>query len=781
MRSKITLSFILILLLLASIGARTQNKSFDSQTLFPQSESKFYDNPKAHELYNKMIETMRKAETLSYESEYWNENIKPGADKPEYSSLKSKSKYKIWLKKGNLARIEQYLLKDKEYPYTTIIGDGDYFWAFWTEPYNKRLENVYMKESAEKYSISYGMVDVMGFKPTINPSLFYKNIDEPYQVYIDGMKLSGTEKINGVECHIIEISFLKHQISKYIWLSKSDYLPRKTKEINETKNRGYPFEIVTNELLINITINTPIKDDKFVWKPSPSSQMIDRMALYSKYSQSSYDFGKTPDVEIIPTVEPINISGEWKYCIGDDPSWAFGNYDDKGWSSVDIPYILPDLALTGTIWIRKLFFVPEYYKNQKYAIQLGIISAPTRIYFNGVLIDDSTELPNVIFGGMNLLTVRIEIPSNSGLIWTGEPIFKPLSGWIEADFFDKREFFIRHYVIFIPNSYSKDKPSRMIVAMPGFPGGRHAFNDRKISDLAESRGYIIVCPDIVYEGTDYKLIGSIQQEITSLLSDVKKKYNIDSKKIYTMGHSNGGFYAYYIGLHNCDIFAGIASSCGAIGGTRVDLLPNMAKSAKEKIPVYIQHGAKDKSIPVTRANYMYSELKAFGYDCELYVYPEGDHYVLYKQDGFEKILDFFESHPRKIAPQAWDKLEHTEIDKLPASDEGSIKKTIKNLIEGCNKRDTKKVMKCFSDGYVTDEVTYPDIRNSINKFFSDNKHIQMKTNDDIKIIVYTNKAGISIIVPYTLKTDDKKTESGKMWFRFAKEDDNWKIIGGSRF
>ena len=61
------------------------------------ADAGFKDEPPAHALYNTMVETMRKADTLSWVSDYrW------GARGKELGH----AEYKIWLKKPNYARVE---------------------------------------------------------------------------------------------------------------------------------------------------------------------------------------------------------------------------------------------------------------------------------------------------------------------------------------------------------------------------------------------------------------------------------------------------------------------------------------------------------------------------------------------------------------------------------------------------------------------------------------------------------------------------------------------------
>ena len=97
--------------------------------------------------------------------------------------------------------------------------------------------------------------------PIIDPSTFHGYTDS-LQPYLDGVKGLGTEKVGSEECDKIEVSIMKHQRSWYLWLSKTDHLPRKLKEIVRVS-----YDIVMNEEWSSVTLNADIPDTMFAWKP----------------------------------------------------------------------------------------------------------------------------------------------------------------------------------------------------------------------------------------------------------------------------------------------------------------------------------------------------------------------------------------------------------------------------------------------------------------------------------------------------------------------------------
>lgn len=227
------------------------------------SDSTFIDEPAAHALYDKMVETMRNAATMYYESEYrWE------AQEKELGH----AIYKLWMKKPNYVRLEatSYVGERKG----VFVGDGEHSWIYWPtgrpffsddnrEDYEKTRFNSYMKDPPGYYSLAHqtGKLGVGMSMTVIDPSTFHGYIDV-LQPYLDGVRSMGTEKAGEEECEVIEVSFMSHQRSWYLWISKQDYIPRKLKAVV----RG-SHEIICTELWSSVTLNDEIPIDKFVWNP----------------------------------------------------------------------------------------------------------------------------------------------------------------------------------------------------------------------------------------------------------------------------------------------------------------------------------------------------------------------------------------------------------------------------------------------------------------------------------------------------------------------------------
>jgi outer membrane lipoprotein-sorting protein len=228
----------------------------------------FQAQPEARALYDQMIAAYRQPQTLSYKSE-----IRLGSQGRELVHCT----YTVWLKKPNYFRVE--VVGPDGVGRGTIVGDGETLWLFWPgdrprgmnedqETYAKTRSKMYMKHPAPlaQHSIGHEMAPFGCGMPTIDPSTFHGYTDS-LQRYIDGVMGMGREKVGDQDCDVIEVSLMKHQRSRYFWLSRKDHLPRKLKETIRVSS-----EMILNETWSDLVINGNLPADKFVWTPPPGWQ-----------------------------------------------------------------------------------------------------------------------------------------------------------------------------------------------------------------------------------------------------------------------------------------------------------------------------------------------------------------------------------------------------------------------------------------------------------------------------------------------------------------------------
>ncbi len=226
----------------------------------------FADEPVAHAAYNRMIEAMHQARSLSYTSRY---------EHQAEGRVLSACTYQVWLKKPNFFRMETRSSSGELGG--VLVGDGTSLWIHWpkgrpqwkyvaeSEADRKTRFTSYMTKPAPpgRHSIWHEgrfLGDEMVL-PVLNASVFHGHVDSTER-YLDAVRSAGAEMIGGEDCEKVEVSFMNHQRSSVLWLSKRDHLPRKLKEVVRVTS-----DFVTHEEWSSVTVDQEIPEGTFAWTP----------------------------------------------------------------------------------------------------------------------------------------------------------------------------------------------------------------------------------------------------------------------------------------------------------------------------------------------------------------------------------------------------------------------------------------------------------------------------------------------------------------------------------
>ena len=161
----------------------------------------------------------------------------------------------------------------------------------------------------------------------------------------------------------------------------------------------------------------------------------------------------------------------------------------------------------------------------------------------------------------------------------------------------------RAYSKFIPSSYSKDTSLPLVVLLHGY-GATGAMQESymKFESVAETNKFILVYPDGTVDSSGRRFwnatdaccdfFSDVADDVylLSILKEMESSYSIDAKRIYFVGHSNGGFMSYRMACKYPDRIAAIASLAGASFFKATDC------GAKSSVSVLQVHGTKDETI-----------------------------------------------------------------------------------------------------------------------------------------------------------------------------------------
>ena len=291
-----------------------------------------------------------------------------------------------------------------------------------------------------------------------------------------------------------------------------------------------------------------------------------------------------------------------------------------------------------------------------------------------------------------LLGVLLLLPTALALAQDGRPpqVYPPgIRGGSEV--VPEKGVEIRHYTfqptgeqlpysVFVSSKVRKDTPAPLIIALRGFTGTTLTFVRGTAVDLAEQGGYILVgaigynnragfgvqapprpaagaapaagatsaptpppmprvLPPLVggtAETDPAKVTAYSEQDVMNVLDLVRREFNIDERRIYLVGHSQGGGGARHLAEKYPDIWAGVAMLAPALFNVQV-----AQQSRITKIPLLLAVGEKDTLIGGIRD--FSARLDQLKVAHEFIVKPVLDHGTIIM--GAEpEVFDFFARH-----------------------------------------------------------------------------------------------------------------------------------------
>lgn len=153
----------------------------------------------------------------------------------------------------------------------------------------------------------------------------------------------------------------------------------------------------------------------------------------------------------------------------------------------------------------------------------------------------------------------------------------------------------REYLLHVPRSLDRTRPSALVLSLHGAGGWPAMQRDvSRWNELADREGFIVVYPAgraglgprVWHMESDRDL-----QYIADLIDRLSAEYNIDPRRIYANGLSNGGGMSFALSCRMPARFAAI----GMVGAAL--LLPSTWCRAAEPVPMIAFHGLRDTTAP----------------------------------------------------------------------------------------------------------------------------------------------------------------------------------------
>lgn len=160
----------------------------------------------------------------------------------------------------------------------------------------------------------------------------------------------------------------------------------------------------------------------------------------------------------------------------------------------------------------------------------------------------------------------------------------------------------RTYRLYIPANYTGADAVPLIFNFHGFTSTASAQqNIANFEPIADTAGFIVVHPQgTKFSGLNHWNVGGWTNGSTAddvgftaaMIDSISAVYNINSKRIYSTGYSNGGFFSFELACQLSNKIAAIASNAGSMTtDTRASC------NAQRPVPVLQIHGTADGIVP----------------------------------------------------------------------------------------------------------------------------------------------------------------------------------------
>jgi polyhydroxybutyrate depolymerase len=205
-----------------------------------------------------------------------------------------------------------------------------------------------------------------------------------------------------------------------------------------------------------------------------------------------------------------------------------------------------------------------------------------------------------------LLALLVAAPAAPATVATGYPIVDlpepaPASPRAGSVFIDLGRGPVE---VFLPATYDPEVPAPLVVALHGYgASGNSVEGYLRFLDVIDEFGFLYAHPDGTEDGLGKRFWNATDaccnffgsgvddsQYLLDLVDAIAGQLNVDDRRIFFTGHSNGGFMSYRMACDHPDVVAAIASLAGATFDNPNDCAPS------EPVHVLQIHGTADEVI-----------------------------------------------------------------------------------------------------------------------------------------------------------------------------------------
>ena len=172
--------------------------------------------------------------------------------------------------------------------------------------------------------------------------------------------------------------------------------------------------------------------------------------------------------------------------------------------------------------------------------------------------------------------------------------------------------FRRSYRLHVPSHWDSSKSLPLVIVIHGaFETARSMEKHTGFSDLSDREDFFVLYPNgigifgLLQHWNAGHCCGKAASDnvddigfIETAIEDAGRIVNVDRRRIYMVGFSNGGMLTHRFASERSNLLAAIAPLAASIGGRSGPEVPLWRiKKSESPVPVIILHGLKDKAVP----------------------------------------------------------------------------------------------------------------------------------------------------------------------------------------
>jgi hypothetical protein len=317
------------------------------------------------------------------------------------------------------------------------------------------------------------------------------------------------------------------------------------------------------------------------------------------------------------------------------------------------------------------------------------------------------------------------------------------------------------YYIYIPENYSSDLPTKLLVYYKGgwisrdsFPSNiaKEIINDNPTFSYLDRYNIIEIFPALNRDLAIYGMYG--YKHIRLMLADSKKVLNIDDNQVYLAGFSDGGRTVYNLAFLRPTDFASFYSINGSFNNSNMNY-PNYTSR-----PVTTYSGTKDKLVNPKYALSVAETANSFGADWKINTFKGEHFYFPYEKEILPKLFTEISNSNRNPFPNKILYHKDYEYDELKGIDWLHIKTNTERKPENWHYSSEINIIRNEKE---IDSIKYGQKTAQVKANYFNNIY-DLKTSLVDEVVLYISPTMIDINKPVKVILNGKEVYNQKIGF-----------------